>query len=126
MGVGGQRHAPAAFTPGKDPLPIVQEAGWAPGPVWTGAGNLAPTGIRSPDRPARSESLYRLSYPGPCCVQGVPRIRIKFAFENLVERDCLQDQGKMILKVMLRLCEGADRTERCHSRASWRVVVRGS
>jgi hypothetical protein len=26
--------------------------------------NLAPTGIRSPDRPARSESLYRLSYPG--------------------------------------------------------------
>jgi hypothetical protein len=24
-----------------------------------------PTGIRSPDRPARSQSLYRLSYPGP-------------------------------------------------------------
>ena len=23
-----------------------------------------PTGIRSPDRPARSESLYRLNYPG--------------------------------------------------------------
>jgi len=22
------------FTPGKDPVPIVQEAGWAPGPVW--------------------------------------------------------------------------------------------
>jgi len=30
----------------------------------TGAENLAPpTGIRSPDRPARSESLYQLSYP---------------------------------------------------------------
>jgi hypothetical protein len=27
-----------------------------------------PTGIRSPDRPARSESLYRLSYPGPLIV----------------------------------------------------------
>ena len=50
------------FTPGKDPVPIVQEAGWAPGPVWTGAENLAPTGIRSPDRRARSQSLYRLSY----------------------------------------------------------------
>jgi hypothetical protein len=49
-------------TPGKDPVPIVQEAGWAPGPVWRSAENLAPTGIRSPDRPARSESLYRLSY----------------------------------------------------------------
>jgi hypothetical protein len=29
------------------------------------AENLAHIGIRSPDRPARSESLYRLSYPGP-------------------------------------------------------------
>ena len=62
-GVRGQRHVPAAFTPGKDMVPIVQEAGWAPGPVWTGAENLAPTGIRSPDRPARSQSLYRLPYP---------------------------------------------------------------
>jgi len=56
----GQRYAPAVFTPGKDPVPIVQEAGWAPGPVWTGEENLALTGIRSPDRPARSESLYRV------------------------------------------------------------------
>jgi hypothetical protein len=29
-------------TPGKDPVPILQEAGWAPGPVWAGAENLAP------------------------------------------------------------------------------------
>jgi hypothetical protein len=50
-------------TPGKDPVPIVQQAGWAPGPVWTGAENLASTGIRSPDRPAHSQLLYRLSYP---------------------------------------------------------------
>jgi hypothetical protein len=49
-------------TPGKDPVHIVQEAGWAPGTVWTGAENLAPTGIRSPDRPARRQLLYRLSY----------------------------------------------------------------
>jgi len=44
---------PGCFTPGKDPVPIVWEAGWAPGPVWTGAENLARTGIRFPDRPAR-------------------------------------------------------------------------
>ena len=55
---------PGRFTPGKDPVSLVQKAGWAPGPVWTGAENLSPTGIRSPDRAARSESLYRLSYPG--------------------------------------------------------------
>jgi len=64
MGVGGQRNVPAAFTPRKDPVPIVQEAAWAPGSVWTGVENLASTGIRSPDRKARSESL-RLSYRGP-------------------------------------------------------------
>ena len=29
------------FTTGKDPVPIVQEAGWTPGPVWIGAENLA-------------------------------------------------------------------------------------
>jgi hypothetical protein len=56
---------PGRFTPGKDPVPIVQDAGWASGPVWTCAKNLSPTGIRSSDRPARSQSLYRLSYPGP-------------------------------------------------------------
>jgi hypothetical protein len=38
------------FTPGKDPVPIVQEAGWAPGPVWTGAEKSRPTRFRSPDR----------------------------------------------------------------------------
>jgi hypothetical protein len=44
----------------KDLLLIVQKAGWASGQVWTGAGSLACTGIRNPDRSARSESLYRL------------------------------------------------------------------
>jgi hypothetical protein len=61
--MGGQQHAPAALPSGKDPVPIVQEAGWAPGPFWTCAKNLASTGSRSPDRPARSQSLYRQSYP---------------------------------------------------------------
>jgi hypothetical protein len=50
------------FTPGKDPVPIAQEAEWAPGAVWTGAENFAHTGIRSPHRPARSQSLYWLWY----------------------------------------------------------------
>ena len=30
------------FTPGKDPVPIVQGTGWAQGPVWTGTEKLAP------------------------------------------------------------------------------------
>jgi len=36
MEVGGQFHDPTVLYPGKEPLvPFVQEARWAPGPVWT-------------------------------------------------------------------------------------------
>ena len=43
------------FTPGKDPVPILQEAGWAPEPVWTGGKS----------RP------HRDSIPGPSSPQSV-------------------------------------------------------
>jgi len=49
---------PGRFTRGKDTVPIVLEAGWAPGPFWTGAEHLAPTEIQFPDHPACSELLY--------------------------------------------------------------------
>ena len=49
------------FTPRKDPVPILQEAWWAPGPVWTGR-KSRPHRDSIQDRPARSQSLYRLSY----------------------------------------------------------------
>ena len=56
---------PGCLTLGKWPGTYCT-GGWVvPGPVWTDAENLAPSGIRYPDRPARSESLYRLSYHGP-------------------------------------------------------------
>jgi hypothetical protein len=59
MGVSGQRHAPAAlFPPGKGPpVPIGQEAGWAPEPVWTQRlqeKSFTPAGDRTPI--ARSSS----------------------------------------------------------------------
>ena len=53
------------FTPGKDPIRNVDETGWASMLVWTGAENLASTGIRSPDHLACNELLNRLTYPGP-------------------------------------------------------------
>jgi hypothetical protein len=43
--------------------------GGPPGTDWTGAKNLNRIGIRYPDRPAYSESLYRLSYRGPLKVK---------------------------------------------------------
>ena len=50
------------FSPRKDPVPILLEAGWAPRPVWTG-GKSRPHRDSILDHPARSQSLYRLSYP---------------------------------------------------------------
>jgi hypothetical protein len=49
----------------RGPVPIAQEAWLAPGPVWACMDNFALTGIRSPDRPAPIESLYRLRHPSP-------------------------------------------------------------
>jgi hypothetical protein len=66
MGVGDQRHAPAAFFRKRDKVRIVYEAGLVLVPVWTSVENLAPTGIiRSPDCSTRNECLNRLRYPEP-------------------------------------------------------------
>ena len=65
QGNGWPTPRPGRFTPGKDTVPILKEFVWAPGSVWIFVENLGPTGIPSPDRPGRNESLYLLSYPDP-------------------------------------------------------------
>jgi hypothetical protein len=52
---------PDIFTPSpeKDPVPIVQESGWASGPVWTDPEYFTFTSIRSPNLPGLSELLCR-------------------------------------------------------------------
>jgi len=55
---------PGRTYPGKDPVPILQEVGWAPGQFWTG-GKPRPHRDSIPDRPGRSPSLYQLNYPPP-------------------------------------------------------------
>jgi hypothetical protein len=85
---------PGRFTPQeRDPVPIVQEADWAPGSVWTGAENFAPIRIRSPDRPGRSEYLYRLRYPGPW-------------FINVRTSICIL-YGMSVMSVILRTAGGS-------------------
>ena len=59
----GQRNAPAAPYPRERPGTHCT-GGWVglrAGLDW--CGKYRPTGIRSPDRPARRQSLYRLHYP---------------------------------------------------------------
>ena len=51
------------FTPGKDPGTHCTGGCVGPRPVLTGVENLAPIEFWSPDRPARGQSLYWLSYP---------------------------------------------------------------
>jgi len=69
------------FTPGKDLVLILQEAGWAPGPVWTD-GKSRPYRDSIPDRPTRSQSLYRLSYRAHVCVCVYIYIYVKFYYER--------------------------------------------
>ena len=55
-------HPAHLLPPGKTRYPLYRRLGGPRGQSGQ-AENLAPTGIRSPDFPARSQSLYRLSYP---------------------------------------------------------------
>ena len=57
---------PGRFTPRERPGTLCIGGGVGPRGGLDGyEKSRPPTGIRSPDRRARSESLYRLSYPGP-------------------------------------------------------------
>jgi hypothetical protein len=60
---GSSTPRPCRFTLGKDSGTRCIGGGWAPGSVWMAAENLALTEIRSLDRPASRESLYRLKEP---------------------------------------------------------------
>ena len=63
----GQHQAPAVLHPRERPGTHCT-GGWVgPRAGLDRCGKSRPTGIRSPDRPARSQSLYRLSYRAQFC-----------------------------------------------------------
>jgi len=66
-----------------------------------GYGNFASTGIRSPDRVGRSESLYCLSYPGHFIVLVYTSIHLYTLIQTLVilidnYPDRLRPSGKFV------------------------------
>jgi hypothetical protein len=69
LNLGTRRGCVVSITP-RPPLPRERpgthcSGGWVgPGAGLDICGKYRPTGIRSPDHPAHSESLYRLRYPG--------------------------------------------------------------
>ena len=77
-GVGGQRHAPAALPPGKENrYPFYRRLFGRQGRSGRARKIPPPTGTRSPDRPARNKSLYRLSYPGPL-ISAIKPFKLKY------------------------------------------------
>jgi hypothetical protein len=60
--VSGQQHGPAVLYPRERPGTYCTGSWVGPRAGLDSCGNLAPNEIRSPYRPARKQSLYRLSY----------------------------------------------------------------
>ena len=63
-------------------------------PVWKGAENLDPTGVRSPDHLVRNESLYQLRYPVPLTlpITGTfanTRLHLSFTALSCPYRQCI-------------------------------------
>ena len=63
------------FTPGKDPVPILQDAGWAAGSVWTG-GKSRPHRDSIPTVQPIAQLVYRTSYPAHVWIEYLCKIFI--------------------------------------------------
>ena len=80
------------FTPGKDPIPILQEAGWAPGLVWMG-GKSRPHRDLIPDQSVAIPT----ELPSPL------RIGVQL-FNTLVYLNLLEENKPMIFPYCLFVC----------------------
>jgi hypothetical protein len=89
--VGGQRHAPAALPPGKRAVTHCV-GGW----VGLRADLDGCEKSRSPDRPARSEWLYRLLYPDP------DEVLFRYVSGETEERHLQTQSGTQVRIVMPR------------------------
>jgi len=73
------------FSPRKDLVPIVQEAAWAPGPVWTDAKILPPPlFFLTSSHPTCSEALYQLCCFGPLLLMHLPEFTVTLGFNGSV------------------------------------------
>ena len=95
--VGGQHHAPAALPPGKTRYPLYRRLGGPQGRSGRVRKISPTTGIRSPDSPACSESLYRLSYPGPC-LKSNSKLKLRYPYYFL---DALAELRKLTISFVM-------------------------
>ena len=85
MGGGWLTPRPGRFTPGNDTVSTVQEAGWAPGPVWKDAEMSPPTGIRLQDRPGPSVVAIPSTLPRPTDWWGLVQFKVTMPCERAKE-----------------------------------------
>jgi hypothetical protein len=81
----GQCDAPAALPQERGVVPIVEEAGWAPGPVWTNIEtikSLPPTWVQTIDHPGSSNLLYQLYAALIISALFLERLKFNFAFRK--------------------------------------------
>ena len=86
------------FTSGKDPVPIVQEAGWASEPVWTGAENVAPPGF-DPRTVQPVGSRYTDYTTRPTRLEYKQQKHV-----NLLITPCITKRGELWTKFFLNKC----------------------
>ena len=78
---GWSTQPPAFLPPGKEtPYPLYRRLGGPQGRSGRVRKISLHTGIRSSDRPCRSESLYRLNYPGPPNIDVHKPVSYRFCF----------------------------------------------
>jgi len=87
----------------RDPVPIVQETGWASGPVWTGAHRDS---IAGPSTPWRVAILTELSRPTKYSVILQINAKFKFSPTNNSENPFLRWIGRVVLFSMRRITKG--------------------
>ena len=88
---------------------------------------LAPTGIRSPDRPAHSESLYRLSYRGPhlnARLQKKKYLPFLFIILNSCEVTKLSPFGCITVQIVVSPFGFATARVPVHFSYQWRLHLR--
>ena len=84
----GNATARSLYPRERNPVPIVQEAGWDPGPACTDAKNFAPTGISTTERPARNALLPKLC---TWIVQNLQIVQYKWVVYKVQDQKAVSD-----------------------------------
>lgn len=90
------RPRPSRFSNIKDPVPILEEAGWPSQPISMGAENLARAGVRTLNRPALSDSV-RATLPRPTiqwALEIFPRRKSDWSLKHDLKPFCAEHKNE--------------------------------